>query len=80
MTVASTQNRKTFAGDDATTSFATTPIVFFDDSDLQVYVTDDTTGDPTLLVLDADYSISSGGDGAHNNVQPTITLNYIIKT
>jgi len=23
---------------------------------------------------------STGGDGAHNNVQPTITLNYIIKT
>ena len=68
MTVASTQNRKTFAGDDATTSFATTPIVFFDDSDLQVYVTDDTTGVPTLLVLDADYSISSGGSGAVGTV------------
>jgi microcystin-dependent protein len=23
---------------------------------------------------------STGGDGAHNNVQPTIILNYIIKT
>ena len=44
MTVASTQNRKTFAGDDATTSFATTPVKFFDTSDLLVYVTNDTTG------------------------------------
>jgi len=25
-------------------------------------------------------SSSTGGDGAHNNVQPTIILNYIIKT
>lgn len=47
MTVSSELNRKSFAGDDATTSFGTSPVVFFDTSDLVVYVVDDATGDPT---------------------------------
>jgi hypothetical protein len=63
MTVASTQNRKTFAGDDATTSFATTPIVFFATSDLQVYVTTDATGASTLLTEGVGYTVS-GGDAS----------------
>jgi len=64
MTVASTQNRKTFAGDDATTSFATTPIVFFETSDLQVYVTTDATGVSTLLVEGTGYTVSGGDESA----------------
>ena len=67
MTVASTQNRKTFAGDDATTSFATTPIVFFATSDLQVYVTTDATGASTLLTEGVGYTVS-GGDAASGAV------------
>ena len=31
-------------------------------------------------VADRGLSSNTGGDGSHNNVQPTITLNYIIKT
>lgn len=60
MTVSSTTNRKTFAGDDATTSFGTSPIVFFDNSDIAVYVTDDATGDTTLLVENTDYTLTGG--------------------
>jgi hypothetical protein len=67
VTVASTQNRKTFAGDDATTSFATTPIVFFATSDLQVYVTTDATGASTLLTEGVGYTVS-GGDEASGAV------------
>jgi hypothetical protein len=62
VTVASTQNRKTFAGDDATTSFATTPIVFFATSDLQVYVTTDATGASTLLTEGVGYAVSGGDE------------------
>lgn len=67
MTVSSTQSRKTFAGNGVTTSFATTPIVFFDTADLTVYVTDDTTGTATTLVENTDYAVS-GGSGAVGTV------------
>lgn len=67
MTVSSTQSRKTFAGNGVTTSFATTPIVFFDTADLTVYVTDDTTGVATTLVENTDYTVS-GGSGAVGTV------------
>ncbi|MDH5578264.1 MAG: hypothetical protein OEZ09_07365, partial [Betaproteobacteria bacterium] len=60
MTVASTTNRKTFVGDDATTSFATSPVVFFATSDLQVYVTTDATGASTLLTEGVGYTVSGG--------------------
>jgi hypothetical protein len=67
MTVSSTSNRKTFAGDDATTSFGTSPVVFFDTSDLEVRVVDDTLGTETLLVENTDYTVS-GGDGSTGTV------------
>lgn len=67
MTVASALNRKTFAGDDVTTSFGTSPVVFFETSNLQVYVVDDTTGADTLLVENTDYTVS-GGDGSTGTI------------
>jgi hypothetical protein len=67
MTVASTTNRKEYAGDDATTSFATSPVVFFDTSDLLVYVTLDSTGVPTLKTEGTHYT-ASGGDGSTGSV------------
>lgn len=67
MTVSSTTNRKEYAGNGATTSFSTNPVVFFDDADLTVYVVNDTTGAVETLVLDTDYTVS-GGDGTTGTV------------
>lgn len=67
MTVSSTENRKEYAGNGATTSFATSPVVFFVDADLTLYVVNDTTGAVTDLVLDTDYTVS-GGDGSTGTV------------
>lgn len=67
MTVASALNRKTYAGDDVTTSFGTSPVVFFETSNLQVYVVNDTTGAETLLTENTDYTVS-GGDGSTGTV------------
>ena len=63
MTVASATSRKTFAGNGSTTSFDTSPIVFFETSNLVVYVSDDATGEATTLVENTDYTVT-GGDGA----------------
>lgn len=51
MTISSTENRKDYTGDGATTSFSF-PYVFFADSDLDVYL------DGVLQVLNSDYTIS----------------------
>lgn len=67
MTVASTTARKSFTGDAVTTSFATSPLVFFDDADLDVYVVTTATGASTLLTLDTHYTVT-GGDGAVGTV------------
>lgn len=67
MTVASTQNRKTYAGNGSTTSFATSPVVFFDTDDLTVYVTTDATGAATLLTENTHYTVS-GGSGSTGTV------------
>lgn len=67
MTISSTTNRKTFAGNGATTSFATSPVVFFDSADLTVYVTVDATGVATTLTENTHYTVS-GGDGSTGTV------------
>ena len=67
MTVASATARKSFTGDAATTSFATSPMVFFDDADLTVYVVVTATGVSETLVLDTDYTVS-GGAGSTGTV------------
>ena len=54
MTVSSTTNRKTFAGNGVTTSFATSPVVFFDTSDLVLTVVTDSTGASEALVENTD--------------------------
>jgi hypothetical protein len=70
MTVASTTNRKTFTGDNISTSFGTSPIVFFDTSDLVVTVTDNATGAVTTLVENTNYTVT-GGDGAAGTLDLT---------
>ena len=70
MTVASTTSRKTFTGNGSTTSFATTPIVFFATGDLTVYVVTTATGASETLTENTHYTVS-GGDGAVGTVDLT---------
>lgn len=63
MTVATEDSRKEYAGNGSTTSFATSPVVFFDSTDLTVYVTVDATGVSETLVESTDYTVT-GGSGA----------------
>lgn len=67
MTVSSTTNRKTFAGNGSTTSFATSPMTFYDSGDLDVYVVNDTTNVVTTLVEGTGYTVS-GGDGSTGTI------------
>ena len=50
MTVSSTTNRKAFTGDAVTTSFGTSPVVFFETSELVVQAVVTATGVTTTLV------------------------------
>jgi hypothetical protein len=67
MTVSSELNRKEYAGNGATVAFATSPVVFFDEADLQVYVVVDATGVATLKTISTHYTVS-GGDGSTGTV------------
>lgn len=59
MTVASTTNRKSFSGDGVTTSFGTSPVVFYESTDLVVVVYS-STGVATTLTEGTDYSVTGG--------------------
>jgi hypothetical protein len=61
MTVAATTNRKTYTGDNVTTSFATSPVIFYLSSNLQVRTTIIATGVSTLLTENTHYTVSGGG-------------------
>lgn len=67
MTVSSNTNRKSFTGNAVTTSFGTSPMVFFDTSDLKVYVVTTATGAATLLTENTHYTVS-GGAGSTGTV------------
>lgn len=60
MTVSSATNRKEYAGNGATTAFATSPVVFFATTDLAVYVVVDATGVATLKTITTHYTVSGG--------------------
>ena len=64
MTISSTTNRKSFAGNGITTAFSTSPVVFFDTSDLQVYLTNTSTQVSVLQTLNTQYTVSGGGGAA----------------
>lgn len=66
MSVTSTTNRKSYAGDAVTTSFATNPVVFFDSSDLAVSVIS-AAGVETALTENTHYTVT-GGDGSTGTV------------
>jgi len=82
MTVSSALDRKTFTGNDVTVAFATTPVVFFLETDLQVYVITTATGVSVLQSLTTDYSVA-GGAGAVGTVTmltaPASTETLLIK-
>lgn len=81
MTISSTSNRKEYAGNGSTTAFATSPVVFFDETDLEVYKVVTSTGVATLQTLTTDYTVS-GGDGSTGTVTavvaPTSLETYVI--
>lgn len=66
MSVTSTTNRKSYSGDAVTTSFATSPVVFFDTSDLVVSVIS-AAGVETALTENTHYTVT-GGDGSTGTV------------
>jgi hypothetical protein len=59
MTVASTTNRKSFSGDGVTTSFGTSPVVFYESTDLVVEVYS-SAGVATTLTEGTQYTVSGG--------------------
>jgi hypothetical protein len=67
MTISSTLNRVTFAGNGSTTVFSTSPLVFFAADDLQVYLTVNATDVSTLKTINTDYTVE-GGNGSTGTV------------
>jgi hypothetical protein len=67
MTVSSTTNRKSFTGDASTTAFGTSPVIFFDESELEVYLVTTATGASTLQTITTHYTVS-GGAGSTGTV------------
>jgi hypothetical protein len=82
MTVSSTTDRKLYTGDDATVAFATSPVVFFDETDLEVYIITIATGASAQQTLTTDYTVS-GGAGSTGTVTmltaPASTEKLLIK-
>lgn len=67
MTISSTTNRVSYAGDGSTTVFPY-PHRFLEDDDLLVIVVDDSTGVETEQTLDTDYTVSGAGDAGGGDV------------
>lgn len=67
MTVSTTNNRISYAGNDVTTAFSF-PNKFFADSDLVVTVVVDATGIATTKTLTTHYTVSGAGDDAGGTV------------
>ena len=67
MTVSSSLNRKAYTGDGVTTSFSTSPVVFYDSDELDVYVVTTATGASTTLTENTHYTVS-GGSGSTGTV------------
>ena len=70
MTITTTTNRVSFAGNDATTAFATS-YKFFADGDLTVTLVTDSTGAEAVKVLTTDYTVAGAGEVTGG----TVTMN-----
>lgn len=66
MTISTTTNRVSYAGDDSTTAFAV-PYAFFDNTDLTVTLVNATTGAETVQTITTEYTVS-GGAGSTGTV------------
>ena len=60
MTVLTDLNRKEYAGNDVTTAFSTSPVVFFDVGDLDVYLVTNATGVAVLQTITTHYTVAGG--------------------
>lgn len=60
MTVSSESSIKTYAGNGVTTSFDTSPVVFFSSDDITVYITNNDTDASVALVENTDYELVAG--------------------
>lgn len=67
MTISSTDSRKSYVGNGVTTSFGTSPVVFFTSADLKVYVVVTATGAATLLTENTHYTVT-GGSGSTGTI------------
>lgn len=67
MTVASTQNRISYAGNDVITAFAF-PYLFFANTDLKVILVVDATGVETVQTIDTHYSVTGAGEESGGTV------------
>ena len=67
MTVSSETVRKTYAGNGVTVAFSTSPVIFYDSGDLEVYDVLDSTGVATLKTETTHYAVT-GGDGSTGTV------------
>lgn len=70
MTVETTDNRISHAGNGITTDFSF-PYLFFVNSDLEVLEVDDVTAVETIKVLDTDYTVTGSGADAGGTVTAT---------
>lgn len=68
MTVSSTSNRKSYAGDGVTASFATSPVIFFNSSELVVYDVVTATGVVTATLTENTNYTVTGGSGVTGTV------------
>lgn len=71
MTVNTTENRKSYAGNGSTTAFAF-PYIFYANADLVVLLKDNTTGVITPQVLDTDYTVTGAGTASSGEVTMTV--------
>ena len=67
MTLSSTENRVSYAGNDSTTAF-TFPYLFFADDDLTVILVDDITGVETTQTITTHYTVTGAGASAGGTV------------
>lgn len=67
MTISSTSNRISYAGDDSTTAFSF-PYLFFADDDLKVILVVDATGVETTQTLTTHYTVAGAGVAAGGTV------------